>query len=200
MSRPGHTLKAVGIAVSLIAFSGAGYADDVEDSINEALEYYQNGEYKDATESLNYASQLISQMKGKALEASLPEALDGWSAQAPTSEAAGAAMFGGGITAERVYSKGSSSVTIRIVTDSPMMQAMMMMFSNPMFATADGGKLERIGRQKAIVKFDAGSRQGDINIVVDNRFLVTIEGGDISVEDLKAYAEAIDYKKLKASQ
>jgi len=191
-------LKTVGIAVALIALSGAGYADDIEDSINEALQYYQDGEYKDATESLNYATQLIQQKKGKQLETFLPEALKGWSAQEPTSEAAGAAMFGGGISAERAYNKSSSSVTIKIVTDSPIMQGVMMMFSNPMFATSDGGKLERIGRQKAIVKFDADSKQGDINIVVDNRFLVTIEGSDTSLDDLKAYAEAMDYKKLKA--
>ena len=107
------------------------------------------------------------------------------------------AMFGGGVTAEREYSKDASSVTVRIVTDSPMMQGMMMMFSNPMFAASDEGKLERIGRQKAIVKYDAGNREGEINIVVAKRFLVTIEGNDVSAEDLKAYASAIDYKKLK---
>jgi hypothetical protein len=198
MPEPGRKLKAVAIAASLVVFSGTSHADDVEDSINEALEYYHDGEYKDAVESLNYATQLIQQKKGGVLETLLPEPLDGWSAQPPSSQAAGAAMFGGGVTAERTYSKNSSSVDIKIITDSPIMQSMMMMFSNPMFAASDGGKLERIGRQKAIVKFDATSKQGEINIVVDKRFLVTIEGSDVSAEELKAYAEAIDYKKLKA--
>ncbi|TCK17423.1 hypothetical protein DFR30_0653 [Thiogranum longum] len=190
-------LKATGIAAAIFMLSGPGYADDIEDSINEALEYYHDGEYKDAVESLNYATQLIQQKKGGELEAFLPEPLDGWSAQPPSSQAAGGAMFGGGVTAERTYSKNASSVTVRIITDSPMMQGMMMMFSNPMFAASDGGKLERVGRQKAIVKFDSDNRQGEINIVVAKRFLVTIEGNDVSAEDLKAYAEAIDYKKLK---
>jgi hypothetical protein len=193
-----NKLKMGGVFIVLMAFSVSGYADDIENSIKEALQYYENGEYKDAVESLNYASQLIQQKKGQGLESFLPEPLSGWTAQETRSQAASAAMFGGGVTAERKYSKGSSSITIKIITDSPLMQSMMMMFSNPMFATSDGGKLERIGRQKAIVKFDSSSKRGEIKIVVANRFLVLIEGGEVTKEDLKGYATAIDYEKLKS--
>ena len=193
-----NKLKVGGVFLVLMAFSIPGYADDIEDSIKEALQYYENGEYKDAVDSLNYASQLIQQKKGKGLESFLPEPLSGWTAQETSSQAAGAAMFGGGVTAERKYSKGSSSITIQLITDSPIMQSMMMMFSNPMFATSDGGKLEKIGRQKAIVKFDPNSKRGEIKIVVANRFLVLIEGSEVTKEDLKGYAKAIDYKKLKS--
>jgi hypothetical protein len=76
------------------------------------------------------------------------------------------------------------------------MQGMMMMFSNPMLAASDGGKLQKIGRQKAIVKYDAQNKSGDINVVVANRFLVTIEGSNVSEADLKPYAKAINYDKL----
>ncbi len=192
-------LKVGGPCLILLAFSFSAYADDIKDSIKEGLEYYENGEYSDAVESLNYASQLIQQKKGEGLEAFLPDPLSGWTTQETSSQAAGAAMFGGGVTAERKYRKGSSSITVQIVTDSPLLQSMMMMFSNPMFATANGGKLERIGRQKAIVNFDPADKQGDIKIVVADRYLVSIEGHEITREDLKGYAEAIDYKKLKAS-
>lgn len=193
-----NKLKVVALFLILMAFSATGYADDIKDSIKEALQYYENGEYKDAVESLNYASQLIQQKKGKELESFLPEPLSGWTAQEVRSQAGGAAMFGGGVTAERKYNKGSNSITIKIITDSPLMQSMMMMFSNPMLATSDGGKLERIGRQKAIVKFNPSSKQGDIKIVVANRFLVLIEGRATTQEDLKGYAKAIDYKKLQS--
>ena len=148
------------------------------------------------SETFNYASQLIQQKKGKALESFLPEPLTGWTAEDATSQVTGAAMFGGGVTVEREYRKGSSSITIQIITDSPIMQGVMMMFSNPMFAASEGGKLEKIGRQKAIVKFDPANKDGDIKIVVANRFLVSIEGDGITREDLKGYAKAIDYKKM----
>jgi len=71
-----------------------------------------------------------------------------------------------------------------------------MMFSNPMFATADGGKMVRIGRQKAIVKFTPEDESGDLQMVVNNRFLVTVEGSGVSNDDLVNYAKAIDTKKM----
>jgi len=174
------------------------YADDVTDSIDEALDAYKEVEFSAAVESLNYASQLINQKKGASLSSLLPEPLDGWSAKSSNSKAMGAAMFGGGITAERKYVKGKNTVSIDIVADSPMLQSMMMMFTNPMYATSDGGKLEKIKRQKAIVKFNPETNRGDIKIVVAKRFLVTVKGNRTTLEDLKAYANAIDYKKLKS--
>ncbi|MDY6954900.1 MAG: hypothetical protein SWE60_25650 [Thermodesulfobacteriota bacterium] len=188
--------KVTVLSIVWIAFSTVAWADDITSSIDEALQYYRNGQYTDAVESLNYASQLIQQKKGSGLEALLPEPLSGWMAQAPTSQTAGAAVFGGGVSAERRYSKGSSSVTLQIITDSPLMQGVMMMFANPMFASSDGGKLEKIAGQKAIVKYDPTNNNGEIKIVVANRFFVLIEGAGITKDDLKGYAEAIDYKKL----
>ncbi len=173
-----------------------GAEDDVINSINEGMEFYQSGEYGEATSSLNYAVQLIQQKKGDALAGLLPEPLDGWTAGEVESQAAGAAMFGGGITAEREYSKGNSRVDIKIITDSPMLQAVMMMFSNPIFATADGGKMERIGRQKAIVKYTPADNSGELQMVVSNRFLVTVEGSDISRDEMLDFAKAIDLKKM----
>jgi hypothetical protein len=189
-------VKGMALILGVLLISTSGWADDVTDSIKEALEYYKEGAYTDAVGSLNYASQLIQQKKGEKLESMLPKPLDGWTAQEATSQAVGAAMMGGGLSAERSYSKSNSTVDIQIITDSPIMQGMMMMFSNPMLAASDGGKLQKIGRQKAIVKYDAQNKSGDINVVVANRFLVTIEGSNVSEADLKAYAKAINYDKL----
>lgn len=172
-------------------------ADDVTDYIKEALQYYKEGQYSDAVDSLNYAEQLIQQKKSAGLENFLPEPLKGWEANKATSQAASSAMFGGGISAEREYTKKSSFIKIQIVTDSPLMQSVMMMMSNPMFATSGGGKLERIGRQKGILKFDPNTKEGELQIIVANRFLVTLEGNDITAKDLKDYAKAIDYDKLE---
>jgi hypothetical protein len=198
-----NKLKVSGLAIVFMAFSASGYADDITDSISEALQYYEKGEYTDALESLNDASQLIQQKKGKAMESFLPEPLSGWTATEASSQMAGAAMFGGGVTAEREYNKGSSSIIVQIITDSPYMQGVLMMFSNPMFASSDSDKQKKIERQlqkiegqKAIVAFDGTNKQGEIKILVAKRFLVLIEGSGITKEDLKGYAKAIDYKKL----
>ena len=189
----------LGMLCSLV-FAGVAYGDEVTDAINEGLQSYQGGKYSDAMTSLNYASQLIGQKKGGDLESFLPAPLSGWEASEATSQAAGAAMFGGGVSAERRYTKDPGSVTVQIVTDSPMLQGIMMMFSNPMLLGSDGGKLERIAGEKAIVKYDTQEKNGNINLVIANRFLVTVEGDEVSLEDMKAYAGKIDYKKLAALQ
>jgi len=186
------------VALLFVTTASVALADDVTDSVNEALQLYKDGKFSEAVNSLNYASQLIQQKKGASLEAVMPTALSGWIAEEASSQAAGAAMFGGGVTAERRYTKDSSSVKIQIVTDSPVLQAVMMMMANPMFATSDGGKMETIGGQKAIVKMDTENKSGQIQIVVANRFLVTLDGEEVSKDDLTAYAKAIDYTKLAA--
>jgi hypothetical protein len=182
------------VAMLMLVFVGYTYADDVTDAINEALQQYKSGNYSEAMNSLNYASQLVGQKKGGNLQSFLPEPLKGWTAEDAKSEAV--QMYGGGVTAERRYQKDESSVSIRIITDSPMLQGMMMMLSNPMMAISDGGKMMKIGGEKAVVKYNASEKRGDINIVVANRFLITIEGSQVKLEDLKAYGAAIDYKKL----
>lgn len=183
------------LSIAFTLFAGMAFADDITTSINEALEYYNNGEYTEAVSSLNYAAQLIQQKKGGSLESFLPSPLSGWSAEDASSQTAGAGMFGG-VAAHREYRKGESSISVAIVTDSPMLQGMTMMFSNPMFATSDGGKLEKIKKQKAIVKYQPAEKEGEIQIMVAGRFLVTIEGSGVTKEELKQYAAAIDYDKL----
>jgi len=194
----GYNFLVVVLGILIIGVTGVAIADDVEDSVKEALEYYKDGDYSNAAGSLEYAAQLIRQKKGGQLEVFLPKPLPGWTAEDASSQAMGAAMFGGGVTAERNFKKDNSRIKVQIMTDSPMMQGMMVLFTNPAFATADGGKMEKIKRQKAIVKYTPGTKKGDIKIMVVNRFLVSIEGKNVSKEDLMNYANAIDYKKLGA--
>jgi hypothetical protein len=175
-------------------------ADDVIDSINEGLDYYKAGDYSKATESLSYANQLIKQLKGGQLEACFPEPLAGWEADAATSTAAGDAMFGGGVTADRYYYQEEANVNISFMTDSPLLQTVMMMFSNPMFATSDGGKMEKIAGQKAIVKYDENNKSGEIQLVINNRYLVTVSGYSVSRDTLIKYTESIDFNKMTSLQ
>jgi len=179
------------IAFLLISVSGA-QADDVTDSLNDALSKYNNGQFTEAINSINYAEQLITQKKGEELTQVFPKPLDGWQAE----EVKADPVFGGGVSAERRYIKDTASVSIAIVSDSPMLQATMMLFTNPMFATADGGKLETINGQKAIVKYSAENKGGEIQVVVNNRFLVTVNGSEIAKEDMTAYLAKVDVNKL----
>lgn len=177
-----------------VAAGQNAYADDVEDAIKEALAAYKKQEFSAAAESLDYATTLIRQRKGSALENVFPAPLDGWKAEQATSQAAGSGMFGGGVTAERTYKKGDRNVTVTLVTDSPMLQGVMSMFGNSMFMTSDGGKMKKIAGQKAVIKYPAGANSGEITIAVD-KTLVTVRGQADEAE-LVAYAERVNFAAL----
>ena len=187
----------IGIGILSICYMGQAVADEVTDSIQEAIDYYNEGDFVEAANTLDYASQLIRQKRSGNLEDFLTEPLTGWSAKDVESQVAGAAYLGGMISAKRSYRKEQSSITIEIITDSPMIQSMVMMLSNPAYATADGGKLAKIERQKAVIKYKPSNKSGEINIVVAKKYLVNVKGLNINEADLVAYASAIDYKKLK---
>ncbi|MBI9077259.1 MAG: hypothetical protein JEZ02_17765 [Desulfatibacillum sp.] len=180
--------------------AGPALADEITDTINEALSQYKAGQFTEAAGTLDYASQMIRQKKGGSLETLLPEPLNGWTADAPTSVAAGAAMFGGGVTAERTYYKGDSSMTVSFVTDSPVLQSMMMMMTNPAFAASSGMKIDKVKGQRAMYEYDPSDKSGEMTMVVANKFLVTVSGSGVEREEIKAYAEAVDFAKLEALQ
>lgn len=185
-------------AAALALGSAPLRADDVTDSVNEALQAYNDGDYATAAASLDAAAQMIRQKRAETFTKFLPQAPAGWTAEDATSGAAGAAMFGGAVTAERRYTKGDADVTVKLLTDSPMMSAVMMMMNNPMLLnSAENGKMERIKGQKALVKHNGDD--GEINIVVGGSMLVTIDGNGVTAAEMKAFAEGIDYAKLAAA-
>ena len=197
MSKVFHMCFVVLFISTLFISPGVVFADEITDSIEEAMGYYKEGNYVEAANNLDYASQLIRQKRSGKLEALLPEPLAGWSAEDVKSQAAGPGYLGGMISAKRSYKKDNSSVTIEIITDSPALQSMIMLFSNPAYAAADGGKLTKIKNQKAIIKYRPSDKNGEINIVVEKQYLVSVKGRDINQNDLVDYASAIDYKELK---
>ena len=175
-------------------------ADEILDSINEAIEAYKEKEYAEAAESLEYAKQLIQQMRSENMMKFLPEALPGW--ESKTAETQSMGMLGGMSGVQKEYFKpgtgnqGRKRITINIMGESPMLQGMMVMF-NPAYAGAQGGKLQKIKRNKAIVKYNPDSRSGEANVLVAKTYIVSIKGNSVDKKDLLDYAEAVDYKGLK---
>ncbi len=167
--------------------------DNVLTTIREATRQYRAGEYTEAASNLDYAAQLVRQRKSETLKELLPEAPPGWIAGEPEAQALGTAILGGAVTVSRDYKKGAASVTVEIVSDSPLLQSVLMMIKNPMFAGAGGGALETLKGQPAIIKYDAGRGGGELYIVVDSRFIVSIKGREIDRADLLAFADLIDY-------
>ncbi len=183
--------------LSALALSGTAQADEILDEIDEAVRLYKAGDFSGAVSSLEFAAQQIRQQMAGEVSAALPDPLPGWEAEDAETTAMGAAMFGGGITAERSYTKDDASVDIQIVGDSPMLQMAMGMFNNPMMLSAGGKKLIKIKGQKASMEYDSDSGDGEIMVVVANSVLVTVSGYGASQEDLTAYAEGVRYELIE---
>ena len=177
------------VALGLLALTAR--ADDVTDAIDQARDLYDDGQTQAAITQLEFAAQMIRQARGASLAAFLPEPLDGWTAEAADVQSAGAAMFGGGTTVARSYQQAGQHVTISIITDSPLLQSMLMLFSNPVLMASQGGQLQMIQGQQALVKPDG------VTMVLNNTYLVQVNGG-ASAADFVAYAGAIDLPGLLA--
>lgn len=171
--------------------------DNVLSTIREATRQYESGDYTGAASNLDYAAQLVRQQKSERMKSLLPEPLSGWEGREANAQALGAAILGGGITVSRDYKRSGSHLSVEIVSDSPVLQSVLMMVNNPVFAGAGGGKLENLKGQRAILKFDSGKKSGELYVVVDGRFVVTIKGRQVTREDLIAYGEAINYTMLE---
>lgn len=171
--------------------------DNVLSTIQEAIRQYQAGDYTGASSNLDYAAQLVRQQKSEKMKGLLPEPPAGWQAGEASSQALGAAILGGGVTVSREYKKGASTVSVEIVSDSPVLQSVLMMINNPMFAGAGGGKLETLKGQRAIFKYENSRKGGELYVVVASRFVVTIKGRQVAKEEMLAFAEMIDYRVLE---
>ncbi|MFN3658145.1 MAG: hypothetical protein ACK4UO_12885, partial [Pseudolabrys sp.] len=164
--------------------------DDILDSIDAGRKAYQAGDLATAKQSLDTASQLIAQKNAEGFAALLPAPLAGWKAEKAETTAVGAAILGGASAATRTYTNAKGdTVDISITGDSAMIMQFAPMLANPALAGAMG-KLIRIGDQRAIQ-----SREGDIIMVVANRFLVNVQGSADAAAKT-AYAQAIDVAKL----
>ncbi len=164
-------------------------ADDILDAIEQARKAYQAGDMAGAKQSLDLASQLIGQKNAESFAALLPAPLPGWTAETAETASAGVAMFGATSASRRYTGPDGHDVQVRITGDSPLVIQFARLLIDPAIAGAMG-KLISIGDQRAIQ-----TNEGSINMVVANKFLVTVDGS-ASVASKLAYAQAVDIAKL----
>lgn len=165
-------------------------ADEVSDAIAEAQRAYEGGRTQAAQTALQEALQLLAQRAAAGLASALPDALPGWTADEANSATTGVAGLLGGASASRRYTNPQGqSVEIQVMSDNPVIGQLAVVLANPVLAGAMG-RLVRIGDQRAIQGSD-----GDIQMLVDNRILVQVQG-NAPADARLAYARAINIAKL----
>lgn len=179
------------ISAALVATALAGpvLADEFTDTLEGALSAYREGNIKDASDDLAYATKILAGKKAEGLGNFLPEAPDGWTRTMEQAEDSGIgmAMLGGGTTAAALYVGEASEIKITLLADSPMVGGMGAMFSG--LAGIAGGTPLRVQR----VEFS--DADGALRGIVNGKVMVSVEG-DGPIEDKKALLEAMDFKAL----
>ena len=135
----------------------------------------------------------------QSLQSLLPE-VAGWERDKPTGERMTLPVpFS---EAEATYTMGENSVTVKII-DSAFSQLLIAPWA--MFLTAgyeretsDGyEKSVNVGGHPGLERWDSSNKDGELNLVVDKRFLVTVEGNNINdTKVLQEFASKIDTGKL----
>ncbi|MEM9736707.1 MAG: hypothetical protein AAF908_08905 [Pseudomonadota bacterium] len=184
-------MRATALAIILCLTVVPAAADEVTETIQAALEAYEAGDIATAKEELDFAAQLLSQLKAEGLSEFLPEPFEGWTREEVDTQAAGASLFGGGQMAAALYASDEGDLEIRLMADSPMVTSMAAVLGNPALMGAMG-TVKRVNRQRVVITPD-----GALQALIDGRVLVQIEGAAPAEQKL-AYFETLDIEGLKA--
>jgi hypothetical protein len=133
------------------------------------------------------------------LISALPD-VSGWQRATPTGERMTSPIpFS---QAEADYTKGNASINVKVVDSgfSQMLIAPWAMFLTTGYErqTSDGyEKALSVGGNPAFEKWSTSGKDGELNIVVGKRFLVTIDGNNIAdTKVLHEFASKLDANKL----
>ncbi len=143
----------------------------------------------------------VSPVAFQALQTQLPK-VSGWEMGEPEGERMTMPMPFSQIEAD--YRKGDANVDVRIV-DTGMAQMLVAPWSMMIAAgyskeSSDGyEKATTIGGNPAVEKWSKRDNRGELNILVGKRFMITVEGRDLSgIQDVQAFASAMDFAAIAA--
>lgn len=167
-------------------------------------------EPKNALEAMQQMADKAEAMKDKApvepvdfreLRDLLPKSVGGLDQTEATGEKNGAAGFTVS-QAEARYNSGESSIDVKIIDTGGIggfgmmgLAAWTMMSVDKETATGYE-KTTMIEGYKGYEKYDNGSKSGEVNVLVADRYVVTLNGSGVTMDQMKEAVGSIDLKKL----
>jgi hypothetical protein len=175
------------------------WADEITDQIDAARKSYEEGELRSAVQGLQFAIAGIQEKVNLSLLELLPEPLEGWKADDPQATSSGMAAMITGTNLTRSYyaEQGGGSLEISITADSPFLNMMTMMLSNPMMLQTDPNTriYTHLGR-RGMIKQDTAGRW-EISLMGNNNVLVQVSGTGIDKDTAEAYLKAVDIEAVE---
>lgn len=185
-------MKSLRVAFALLALAPVALcADEIEDALASALKFYKEGKLSEANTGLQTAVSLLNEKRGLSLSSVLPDDIKGW--KGGKVETTSLAALGGGNTVERGYKKDEKKATVSIAADSPLLSQVSGLLSNPALGGLLGIKQKKVGDLTAMLH----AKEGLLQMVVNNRFLVQIQGKKLSEDELADLAAGVKVEVLK---
>lgn len=203
MRHPGFRLALL-LALALPAIPAAR-ADDAVEAMDRARQLYAAGDLKGAATELSFALREVDSRRRAQFVALFPPAPAGWTLEPAADDGAGQAlaaqMMGGGVMVDRSYARadGAASIKAQLLADSPMVQTMAAMVTNPMLMQP-GDRRVRLGSETAMLRFDAAAQSGEITLASGN-LLIKLEGEGLA--DATVMTELLrrfDLARLRAAR
>ena len=173
-------------------------ADDAKVSVSDAMGAVQ-AMAKQAEESQKNGP--VETVDFRALKELLPDNADGLARQSATGEKTGAMGFKIS-TANAKYANTDNSERIELsIVDAGGTGVMMGLAAWSMIdvdkETENGyEKTGKMGDYKSYEKYDNSGKDGEIAVMIQNRFVVTAKGQGVSMDKIKTALEDIDLNKL----
>ena len=102
----------------------------------------------------------MKQKRGSELKKTLPHALKGWIEKESKLQTVGQKLFGGGLTVYKKYNKGRSQIKISLITDSPVVQTYLEMFSGAFLNNSEEELIRENRNEKGKLKFHPARKKG----------------------------------------
>jgi hypothetical protein len=189
------------IAACLALGLAAAAADEIrpafEVELKAAVMAYREGDLAKARRHTERALKMLEELKAGTINATLPEAPEDWRAGEIRKEQV-PAFLGGGRVLKRHYEEkdGDKRIELEVLFESGLSKLFVGMAGNDAVAEAQGFKLRRIGRAKALIK--ATAKGLEIHIPVENTLLVKLTGkGGAGEKEVLDLARDIDLGTLR---
>lgn len=188
---------------------GGSSSNDKEQSAEAAADNTTGGEDNSLTGAINQLKEATEKMNNgetkeavdfRELKALLPDKIAGLERKNSQGEKTGFAGFKVS-QAEADYEDGDKRAEVKIVDVAGFGAAMMGMaawISLDVDKENDGGyeRTTKINGYKAYEKYDNSNQSGELAVIVADRFIVTIHGNGVSMDDLKDALNDIDLDDL----
>lgn len=191
-------MRSTSLALLMAVSFTAAMADEVTDQIESGMKAYNDKDYKLALEELKFATAQIQELANKENSALLPDALKGWTADEVKAQSM--QMLGGGSMFSRSYNRGDERLKIELAANSPMINMVSMMLSNPMMAAGNPKmKPYRYKRIKGVMEEKRNAVE--TKLLVAGQILVSMDYNKPdkakAKEVVEAYLDSMDFDKIK---